>query len=432
MAERYRPGITVSVLDGAGQVVSRSSDAIRDRVVNFTYQDNDQKADRATLSLMNRDLALFEQGDDVLGGTELEISWGYPGAFAPPRKVIIKRITGGEMLQVEALAESVQLHRETKSREFVGLSRSKVVEQIATEAGYVGAFADIEDTEEIYEIITQNNETDAALLARLAAREGFLFYVDDTGLHWHRRRFDAAPSHILEWRGGDAGNVESFAVESNLIRRVGRVKVRSRDALAKTDIEATADNDTAERDTLGDVREVLAISPETQTERRYKVNATDVVRPSSASTEKRAVREAQARFRRAERETVQLRMRVIGDPTIRAKSIVEVRGLTAMFDGPYYVREAMHQIDASGGYRVDLKLIRDAKGKLAQQTLTEQQGGDRNRQEAQQPGTVTRRETVDPEHPHDETRGRIEYVRSGQVVGYEDPEALSSVPGGGR
>lgn len=426
MADRSRPGITIAVLDGDGQIVSRASELLSDRVLSFSFQDNDLKADRATLTLDNRDLALFEVGDDVLGGTMLEVSWGYPGSFAPPRKMIVKKITGGETLNVEALAESVQLDRETMSREFLGMSRAQVVNQIAEEHGYRGAYVEVEETEEQFEVITQNNETDAAFMTRLAAREGFVFFIDDTGLHWHRRRFDLAPSHVLEWRGGNEGTIESFNIESNLTRRVGRVRVKGRDPLAKKDIEATATNETVDRDTLGEVREV--VDPETLESQLERLNATDVLRPTAASTQKRATREAEARFRKAERATVEIRMRVLGDPTIRAKTIVEVQGLTAMFDGLYYVREASHQIDGSGGYHCDVKIIRDAKGKLAQQTATQQQKGDRNRQPGKAPGEVTAHEVVDPET----LESRIEYRRSGQVVGSEDPEANISLPRGGR
>lgn len=415
MADRSRPGIRVSVLDGAGQVASRAAD-LRGRVMAFAYQDGDKKADTVTLTLDNRDLALFETGDDILGGTMLEVSWGYPGAFSPPRTMVVKKISGGETLSVEALALSAQMNMVTKSRQFRGMSRAQVVAQIAAEYGYAGALLDVEETVEQFEVITQNAETDAVFVTRLAARERFVFYVDDTGFHWHKRRLSLAPTHTFTWRGGDLGTIQSWSVESNLVRRIGKVTVQSRDPLTKTNLSASATNGNTDRATLGDVREV--VDPETLASTLERDLATDVTRASAAASQGRAAREAAARFEEAERETVELKMRVIGDATIRAKTIVNVSGLTVMFDGLYYVREATHTIDG-GGFYCDLKLIRDAKGKLARQTA-QAQAGSRNDQTAAEP--IVTYEVVDPE-----TLGsRIEYRRRDAVVGTEDPEARMS------
>ena len=110
-------------------------------------------------------------------------------------------------------------------------------------------------------------------------------------------------------------------------------------------------------------------------------NATTSVHPTSAPTPAAAERESAARFRRAERETVKLALHVVGDPTLRAKQVVEVRGISSLLSGKYYVTEAKHVISSSG-YVVDLKLTRDGTGArrgAGPNARGQPQGGEPNR-----------------------------------------------------
>ena len=189
--------------------------------------------------------------------------------------------------------------------------------------------------------------------------------------------------------------------------------------MRRATIESTASNETADRSTLGEVVEV--VDPETGETSLQRRNATATVHPTSASTEGRARRESAARFRRAERATVKLSMRVVGDPTLHAKSIVEARGISPLLSGKYYVTDVKHVISSSG-YVCELKLTRDGTGRLARR-LAREQRGERNRSRPRRDGELTQVEVVDPETG----ATRIEYRRDGRPIGYEDPEAGMSV-----
>jgi hypothetical protein len=105
------------------------------------------------------------------------------------------------------------------------VTRAEVARQIAEEHGYQGEFVDVEDTGEVLDVINQSGETDARFLRRLAAREEFEFYVDDGGFHFHERRQDAAPTHVFTWFADPGrGDVLSVNVESDLVKRAGRVR----------------------------------------------------------------------------------------------------------------------------------------------------------------------------------------------------------------
>jgi len=114
-------------------------------------------------------------------------------------------------------------------------------------------------------------------------------------------------------------------------------------------------------------------------------------------------------------------MKVVGDPTLHAKSIVEVRGISGLLSGKYYVTDVKHII-ASSGYVCDLKLTRDGGGRRARK-LARQQQGEHNTSSPRNDSQPTQVEVVDPETG----QTQIEYRQDGRRIGYEDPESGQSV-----
>lgn len=421
--DRSAPGVRLTLLPSerahSGEPLELSG-----RLLSFTYEDTASKADQVSLLLDNFDLVLFER-EELVGGAVLEVSWGYPGHMAPPRRVVLKKLKGFQTLTVEGLATSVLMNSEARTRSWENKTRSEVVRQVAAEYGYEGASLDVEDTREVFDVINQAAETDARFLRRLAAREEFEFSIDDSGLHWRSRNPSSAPMHVLTWYSDPGrGDILSLNVESDLVRRVGRVEVRGRDPLRRATLESRASSASVERATLGEVLEV--VDPETGATSLQQRNATTSVHPTSASTAARAERESAARYRHAERDTVKLSLQVVGDPTLRARTVVEVRGISSLLSGRYYVNEARHVISASG-YTVDLKLTRDGTGPRRQagpQAQGQPQGGQPNRSAPATGGPMTELEVVDPESG----ATHLEYRRDGRPLGAEDPEARLSIP----
>ena len=416
--DRSAPGVRITLLADE-RAPSGEPLELGDRIIGFTFDDAERKADKVAIQLDNFDLSLFDR-EDLMGGATLEVSWGYPGNMAVPRRVVVKKLKGFTTLTVEGQATSVLMNRESKTRNWENVTRAEVARQIAEEHGHEGQFIDVDDTEEVFDVINQSGETDARFLRRLASREEFEFYVDDGGFHFHERRQSAAPTHVFTWYADPGrGDVMSINVESDLVKRAGRVTVRGRDPMQRATIESSTSNETADRSTLAEVVEV--VDPETGATSLETRNATASVHPTSASTEGRAGRESAARFRRAERATVKLSMRVVGDPTLHAKSIVELRGVSGLLSGKYYVTGVKHVISSSG-YTCDLKLTRDGSGRRARQVAREQRG-ERNTSRPRSDGELTQVEAVDSETG----ATRIEYRRDGRRIGYEDPEAGQSV-----
>lgn len=395
------------------------------RVLSMSYEDTERGADKLTLSLRNDDLAMFAD-DSLVGGQALEVSWGWPDDLAPPRRVVIKRISGGTTLNVEGHGLGILHHRAERVRSWLGRTVSQVVAEVAQEMGYVGTSARITETAETYDALNQAGETDAAFLKRLARREGYEFWIDDAGLYWGPRRFDAAPRHVYRWAtpNGAADGILSWSVESNLVRRVGKVQVVGRDPITKRAVTQAATAETEDRVTLGDTKRV--VDPETGRTTDEKINATDAIRAAGATNETKARREASARYQRAERETVKLSLSVIGTPSLRAKSTIQIDGLGSLLDGLYYATKVTHSI-SSGGYTCLVEAIRDDLGKRAaaadsRAEQARQQTGTRNEQAARSPSEVERGVGIDPE-----TGARTEgYYRDGAPVAVGDPEARAA------
>ncbi|HEU4533006.1 MAG TPA: contractile injection system protein, VgrG/Pvc8 family [Polyangiaceae bacterium] len=415
--DRSAPGVRLSLLaDARGSSLAPLD--LGGRLVGFTFEDSDEKADKLTLELDNFDLALFDR-EELFGGALLEASWGYPGWMAPPRRAVVKSVKGFTALTLEAQALSALMNQHARARRFENATRAEVVRLVAAEHGYVGATLDVEDTRERYGVVNQAGETDARFLKRLAEREHFVFYVDALGLHFHRRRQEAAPTRVFTWYAGPgSGEVLSVRVESDLARRVGAARVRGRDPLRKETLDASSNATSAPRATLGDIVEV--VDPETGATALQTRNATANVAPTSASSAGRARREADARFVKAEREAVKLSLQVVGDPTLAAKTVVEVRGLSALLSGKYYVRAVKHVVNGSG-YACDLTLTRDGKGApAAADGRGRPQGGAKNPHAAPAPGdgSLQEFETVDPETGASMTS----YRAGGKPPGAGDPE----------
>ncbi len=345
-------------------------DDLGPRVLSFEYADDEKKTDLCKITLNNQDLALFDH--PVFDkGTILHVSWGYPGNMTPTRKVVVQKVKGALTLSVEAQDKGILMHKDDRARSFENVTRAEVAHTIATEEGYEAEAVFIDDTVVKYSVITQAAETNAQFLKRLADKEGFEFYVDHDGFHWHARRLDQKPARVLQWYMlPDVGDIISFDVDTDVGGKKGSASVAGRDPLAKADIKATADASTTPRTTLAPTPEVPAPTTKVPISVLDKTTgelttvykdapakngaAAASAQPTTATTQAEAKRGADATFRRSQQNTVTLTLSLIGDPGIAAKQVVEVRGIGKRMSGKYYLTEVKHVISSSG-YTISAK-----------------------------------------------------------------------------
>lgn len=397
----------LALVDPAGRGTPSPDNSIR--VLSFSFTDSERAADTMKLTVDNFDLANF---DDPIWkkGNIVRAAWGYPGRMSTPRELVITKVTGFQQLTVEARARSVVMNRVVRTRLFENLRRSDVVRQIAQENGFEDV--EIEDTEEVLPSISQARLTDAQFLRRLATDEGFEFFVDWDGLHFHPRRTDERPVRRFRYyTDPTVGEILSINVENDITARPARVRTAGRNPLEGEDVSG----DSGEGGSRASGETGLApvfelIDPETRAGRvnpdygrppdAHEGNvAQDETRPTSTSSATTASRQARARARRHRQMAVKLSMEVIGDPQFYAKTVFQLDGVGQRLSIRYYVKEVEHTVD-SGGYRMKITAISDGSGghstsSRAAQGIELLDGGPanrgrRNRQEGEEPDVANR------------------------------------------
>lgn len=358
MTSKTAPLIYATVVDTAGN--SQRITEQTHRVTKLTYTDSEVKADKACLMVENFDLGNFD--DPVWAHKNLlRLSWGYPGNMAITRELVITKVTGFLTLKVEAKAKSVLMATEKKSRSFKSMTRSDAVTQIAAEYGYTAALGNvfIQQTGTRYEHITQPRFTDAQMLRKLAHLQGYEFYVDHTGFHWHERKLFQDPARVFTWYlDYTRSDVLDIQLEADITRRPKEVKRVSLDTGTNVVSEGTA-SDSADADREGLASIALIASDDLKTaslQYDYEVNDTMMCVDNSPP----AVA-AKRHFRKTQRGAVKLELKAIGDPSYLAKTVFGLAGVGKRLSGNYYASEVTHDV-APGSYHMQIKCLSDGLG----------------------------------------------------------------------
>jgi phage protein D len=356
---RDSPIYTVKVRapDGKGVRVDQS-----DRITSFKYEDEESKVDKIELVVDNFDLSLI---DSPLWrkGNIIEASWGYPGLMAPTREAVIHKVVGAKQLKVEAYDKGILFHREHRIRTWDNVRRSDVARRVALEYGFEGERVFIQDTKVVQPHVCQARMTDAQLLRDMAKREGFDWYIDFDGFHFHERQLRQKPIRtFIYYSGPDAGDIIDWDIENDIsAAKPGEVKAMGRDAITKQDFSYTANNKNTERTALAPVIDIVNREDgTTHSEPLAKTTATAAIHPSTEANAESAKRHADGAYKRAQLLAVKLTMTVWGDPRLVGKSVVSVERIGPTVSGNYYITSCHHDLDGSS-YKCVLKLRRDGR-----------------------------------------------------------------------
>lgn len=331
------------------------------RLLALEYEDNERKADRFRMLVDNWDLAHFD--DPIFKkGNMLQVSWGYDGNMAPPRECIITKIAGFEQLEVEALDKGTLMHKRSEQVTYTNMTRAEIAQMIAERHGYGPDQQHIQATTTRFEETRQARMTDAQMLKKLAHKEGFEWYVDFDGFHFHERVMDQPPMRTFTWytAADNRAAILSISVENDVYAKPGRVRVKSIDPDTKQEVEGVGSNTDTERAGTGELAE-LYINSETDNLEIAQLDAGDWERPAATqgdTAEQEVKTDAAKRYRKATQTAVKMTMTIIGEPSLIAKTVVRVEGVGKRLTGNYYVKVAKHSVSASG-YITELALVSD-------------------------------------------------------------------------
>lgn len=335
-------------------------DALSDRLLSFEFSDHSRKKDQLKLTWRNDDYAMFDR-PVFARGQKLLVTWGWPGETAPPRRVIVKSVKGGEEIVVTCHCTLSLLDKQKRSRFMSGVTDAEWVQTIADEYRYTGTLAHIEPTDERRDITQPKWMTDAKMLRELARRNGFEFYIDSTGLHWHNRPTDRVPVHDYIYRRdlGQGDVLEPPKFEANLSRAISRVRVLCIDPIRKTYVDQSVGLLDEDDVSLGLEDELFDTEDDDVGLRGNRIGEEEVFHGGVMSEAEARVMAA-GRYRETAKKRYKMSLEVIGNARVGAKTIVGLWGdVSETMSGLYYVHEAITKISA-GEFKMTLNCRKDA------------------------------------------------------------------------
>lgn len=362
--------------DGSGYIISVGpvngpKERVDDvKIVSFKFEDNESKVDKLTLGIDNHNLDQTSH-PRWKTGNEIQFQYGYQGNVSAPRLARIMSKKGKNPLVIEAQSKEAQLNRIKLVRTFENVKRSDVAKQIAKSYGYSEIYdQEIEDTEVVLESIAQAAFTDLELLRDMANREGFQFYIDASGFHFHQRKLNQKPvrtfTYYIDQEGGD---LIDFSIEDDKkAGKPGAVTVAGRDPLEAEDIKERADKETeAERPTLGPVTEIIDAETATTVDAAAvgadygtaKETAQEHVAATTERSAAAALRSAAGTFMTQQLKNVKIKGTCVGDPQFEAKKIAMLEGIGPDIAGRYYANSVVHNLTDS--YQMECVFSRDSK-----------------------------------------------------------------------
>jgi phage protein D len=241
---------------------------------------------------------------------------------------------------------SHRLHRSKKTRTFNDMKDSDIASQIAGDAGLE---AEAEDSGTVHPYVFQNNLTDFDFLRSRAAAMGWEVEVEGKSLFFRPPPKDEEGPVKLEW----GHNLKSFRPRLSSSGQKSEVVVRGWDPASKKEYVGKA--------SLGDVPAKGGGKLGAEESKEAISDSKHVVTDVPVSSQKEADGMAAALLEEVAMGFLEARARISGDPRVKIGTRVEISGVGARYDGPYYVTRALHVLDRSG-YSTELTGLRETTG----------------------------------------------------------------------
>jgi hypothetical protein len=372
MLQRGSPRIEITAIqsdEGDGPI-----EIFRDRLTLFRFIDKDRGVDKAEFTLINNDRACHDS-PYLRNGEKFLVSWGYQDEMSIARRMVVKKAgQAGFNYVVHAKDESVLLDRKRERRVWHGVRDSDVARELFSFNGYNGILANVVETETVRASVTQNT-SDARMLQRLANRNGYVWWIDAAGGHFTPRMTSSEPFKWFTYRGFYDGDgiitAEGPQIEANLSKDIAKVRVLAIDAFTHEEVVAEV-GAADEEETLGDYinRHIASLGEDQEVgdpdnpegNRQARISRTEEINLGIA-TQDEVNETAQAIYREVAGGRYKMNMPIHGEPLLGAKMLIGLRDYSTIFDGMYYVKEAVTTI-SKGEYRMELRTRRDALGKL--------------------------------------------------------------------
>jgi len=343
-----RHGVTVDVLS-----VSVTDNADRADSFSFSIRDRHPEPERIfaggeKLHWMDSDT--FDEGNRV------EIHMGYVDNM---QLMLTGEITamspdfpsnGQPVLSIQGYSLFHRLQRTRVRKPFKASRDMDIVQEIATA---INLRAEVDDTEAEHPMVSPLGETYASFLTQRAQRIGFEVVVKNDTLYFQRPRYIDNPGAMLTLEWGR--NLISFSPRLSTYGLVTDVTARApqtSQGRGKEPLVGTA--------SAGDVRTTMGTETGQELCRSHFGEHHFLIEDHNIASAGEAREMSLGRLEQEAMNYITGRGACSGNPALRARMVIELKGLGKRFSGRYYVTSATHTINSSG-YRTDFEVKRNAR-----------------------------------------------------------------------
>jgi hypothetical protein len=289
-------------------------------------------------------------------GKEVAIQLGYLGNLSLRFLGVVSGVSpnfpesGVPTISVRGQSHYCKLLKQSDGKPFKEKTDSGIAGEIAT---LLELAARVDETTAEHPLVSSGSGTYAAILQDRAGRIGYEVVVKEGTLYFQKPRYlvEKGPQLTLEW----GRSLKSFNPTLSTYRKVTHVKVRASqttNARGKDPVAASV-GPGEERAKLGR-RSASEIAMELSG--RNELLAEDHL----AVSQQEAREVALARLEASSLEFITGRGACNGNPLLKARTVIDLKGLGARFSGSYYVTAVTHTID-SAGYRCDFEVKRNGR-----------------------------------------------------------------------
>jgi phage protein D len=242
----------------------------------------------------------------------------------------------GMTVVIRGYDKSHRLHRGRKSSTHEQVMDSTLIQEIADQNGLE---CDVESSGVIYEQVFRDNQTDMEFIQERARRAGYLAYVENGKLFFHKSA-SQTPCATLEW----GENLTDFQARLTSAGQVENAQVRGWDALKKTSILSEKETP-ASTPTVGGENHGGSLA-----QRSHDLGSPimEVVNNRPVTSAGQADMLAQSVLEERCQAFFEAEGTCWGNTAIRAGKQVELKGLGQRFSGTYLVTRANHRYELAG------------------------------------------------------------------------------------
>lgn len=342
-------------------------DDIVDDILSVTLENEMGAMDKLSIALRNPDMKYMNDRRFRFGMRFL-FRFGYPGRLTSRKTMIVKGViptfgSGANTIELTAFDEGLDLAQRTKARNWGPLSSSDIAQKIASIFGLRAVVDDSQDGRKS-DRIQPASVTFYEYLNTLADQIGFEFQVENGTLFFTRMSM-GEPQGRYTYHGSGFTLLKGFRPNIDAARAPSTRHANTASHGRAAESHQTGAHPSDERAAQNQGR--FRIGLEDLSTRLIPGDASgetarEVVRPTAETAA--ATRRAHAR---AEQTKIEMAANTaaaefVGDPTIMARSVIDIRGVDHEYVGAWKVTRTVHSLSTEYTTSAQLKRLGKARG----------------------------------------------------------------------